>query len=247
MLTLVWPDIHNRIDVLDRVLKEFGWFYDEVVFLGDWFDNYGDNEYIAADTAEYIRFLIRGDGAKYCRKYHFLFGNHDLAYCFPNNEHLYCSGFTLEKAEAINKILTPADWAQFKLYVKTQGWYLSHAGVCPKSFQIPKGYTFDQWLEIACKKALELSSYNKHHFLLDAGFSRNGPAPVGGITWLDWKHEASVYPMIKQIVGHTIQLFPARYVEPICGDGEMWNIDTNNGYYGVIQDGKFTAVQVPKF
>ena len=53
MKTLVVPDIHNKIDVVQKILdKESS--VDEVIFLGDWFDDFNDN---VNDVVEVAKFL----------------------------------------------------------------------------------------------------------------------------------------------------------------------------------------------
>ena len=53
MKTLVVPDIHNKINVVQKILdKESS--VDEVIFLGDWFDDFDDS---VNDVVEVAKFL----------------------------------------------------------------------------------------------------------------------------------------------------------------------------------------------
>ena len=49
--TLVIPDVHNRIDRADWFLRELESIVDRVVFLGDYFDDWGDGPIEAERTA----------------------------------------------------------------------------------------------------------------------------------------------------------------------------------------------------
>ena len=94
-----------------------------MIFLGDYFDNFGDNVSDARLTASWLR--KRMDSTDDV----LLLGNHDAAYLFPKLDALYCPGFTKAKARAIHEVLQPKHWQRFKLAHVEQGWLLSHAGL----------------------------------------------------------------------------------------------------------------------
>jgi len=58
MKTIVIGDIHQRVDAVKSILKAET-DYDEVVFLGDWFDSFYEPPKVAGmeETAEYLRSL----------------------------------------------------------------------------------------------------------------------------------------------------------------------------------------------
>ena len=99
MRSLIIPDFHHHTENADYWLGSQS--YDRVIFLGDYFDNFGDNVGDARQTAGWLR--QRMDATDDV----LLLGNHDAAYLFPNLDALYCPGFTKAKARAIHEILTP--------------------------------------------------------------------------------------------------------------------------------------------
>ena len=75
--------------------------YDRVIFLGDYFDNFGDKVRDARLTASWLR--KRMDSTDDV----LLLGNHDAAYLFPNLDALYCPGFTKAKASGLPPVFDP--------------------------------------------------------------------------------------------------------------------------------------------
>ncbi len=51
MRTIVIPDIHNKIDIAQKLIDKHS-YVDKRVFLGDIYDDFGDNENIIADVAQ---------------------------------------------------------------------------------------------------------------------------------------------------------------------------------------------------
>lgn len=234
MKTIVIPDLHHRIDWVQPFLAETK--YDEVVFLGDYFDDFGDNSGIAFKTAKFVLEMLDFPNS------HLILGNHDMAYRFFNNQQLTnCSGYTLHKCSVINTILEPQDWDKTVLYYETQGFFLSHAGIRKETFGF--SHNKDVKLELIRKtlaKALQDAYNNKYSNILAAGYIRGGFQPFGGITWLDWR-EFSPITNINQIVGHT-----PIYNQPKCCKGknsENWLLDTQNRHIGVITDGVFSFIE----
>jgi UDP-2,3-diacylglucosamine pyrophosphatase LpxH len=58
MKIFIWPDIHNRIDILIKFLEHNYSNYDEIIFLGDFFDNLGDKIEETKATANFINETI---------------------------------------------------------------------------------------------------------------------------------------------------------------------------------------------
>jgi hypothetical protein len=190
MRTLIVPDIHNRIERADHWLESQS--YDRVVFLGDYFDDFGDNARDARKTALWLR--NRMDATDDV----FLLGNHDIAYMFPRRDEFYCSGFTKAKAKAIREILKPEHWRRLKLAHEEQGWLLSHAGFHPVWIEEPVVAK----ILLRCREAMERTATGNMDPILDAGVDRGGWLPFGGPLWMDWGSLAPI-PGINQIVGHT--------------------------------------------
>ena len=123
MRTLIIPDLHHCTDHAEHWLAAQR--HERVVFLGDYFDNYGDDVGDARRTAIWLRDRIEKTDDI------FLLGNHDIPYMFPRDPQLFCPGFTAAKARGIGEILRPAHWQRFRLAHAEQGWLMSHAGFHP--------------------------------------------------------------------------------------------------------------------
>lgn len=255
MKTIVVPDIHQRVSFVEQLLK-VETSYDEVVFLGDWFDSFFEPPTVASfeETAKYLRYLVMEHPNK--SKFVFLLGNHDVSYIYQNKDSstksihqttdFYCSGFTKSKASKFRKVFYDENlrdnffYKNFKVVHQTQGFTLSHAGMHEK--QIPYGKDPDVVInEIIPHVWKNFRDYTTpHHWLLSgAGYYRGGDCPVGGLLWLDWHAEFEGSEAIgKQIFGHTTVKEPeCRYMGT---NKESWNLDTEKDY-GIILDGRMTT------
>lgn len=258
MKTLVIPDVHQRINNVEWILEnEKG--YDEVVFLGDWFDSFFDPPKVAGfeETCEYLKHLILEHPNK--DKFVFLLGNHDLSYIHENKDFscnrisktlkYYCSGFTASKAKKFRHTFFDHGLKDefftehFYIVHRTQGFTLSHAGLSDK--HIPYGLTpddvIDKIVPVVWKNFRDFT--RPHNYLISgAGYCRGGDCNIGGILWQDWNQEFLASEAIgKQIVGHTTTK------EPDClamnKSYESWNIDTEKDY-GIILDGRFITKRI---
>lgn len=259
MKTIVISDVHQRVNGIKNIL-ETEKDYDEVVFLGDFFDSFFEPPIVASfeETCEYLKHLVLEHENK--DKFHFLVGNHDMMYIFYNNKDshsgvhqmnpYYCSGFTKNKVRKFRKSFYDEHLRDefflknFKLAYKTQDYILSHAGIHERF--IPAMKSFDKLFNDIIPdvwKNFRNFIYPNNWILSGAGYCRGGSCPVGGITWLDWNVEFQPSENIgRQIVGHT------RRMEPEClfedSKKESWNIDTER-HYGIIIDGKFKVKTIP--
>lgn len=258
MKTLVIPDVHQRINNVEWILEnEKG--YDEVVFLGDWFDSFFDPPKVAGfeETCEYLKHLILEHSNK--DKFVFLLGNHDLSYIHENKDYslhrisktlkYYCSGFTASKAKKFRHAFFDHGLKDefftehFDIVHRTQGFTLSHAGLSDK--HIPYGLTpddvIDKIVPVVWKNFRDFT--RPHNYLISgAGYCRGGDCNIGGILWQDWNQEFLASEAIgKQIVGHTTTK------EPDClamgKPYESWNIDTEKDY-GIILDERFITKRI---
>lgn len=259
MRTLVIGDIHQRIDSVKNIL-ETEKNYDEVVFLGDWFDSFYEPPRVAGmeETAEYLRYLVMDHPDK--SKFVFLVGNHDLSYIYNNRAssmtsihksiEFYCSGFTTSKAKKFRKVFYDEGlkddffYKNFKIAHQTQDWTLSHAGLHER--HIPVGKNADILVnEIIPHVWKNFRDFTiPHHWIISgAGRSRGGECYVGGALWLDWRFEFETSEHIgKQIVGHTTIKEPE--VRDMNTNKESWNLDTEKDY-GVIIGGMMTTKPIP--
>ena len=260
MKTIVIPDVHQRVQSVRHILNHET-DYDEVVFLGDWFDSFYDPPKVTAfeETCEFLRHLVLDHPNK--DKFVFLIGNHDISYIHENKDYsvhrisktvkYYCSGFTASKAKKFRHqfydrgLKDDFFTEHFKIAHRTQGFTLSHAGLSDN--HIPYGLTpgdvIDKIIPVVWKNFRDFT--RPHNYLISgAGYCRGGDCNTGGVLWLDWNNEFKCSEAIgKQIVGHT------RVKEPEClgmnKPYESWNLDTEKDY-GIIIDGRFTTKLIPE-
>ena len=258
MKTLVIPDVHQRVNSVKWILeneKE----YDEVVFLGDWFDSFYDPPKVAGfeETCEYLKHLVLEHPNK--NKFIFLIGNHDIGYIYENKDYsihrisktikYYCSGFTVTKAKKFRHAFFDHGlkddffFKHFKIAHQTQGWTLSHGGISIRQF--PYGCTLDRFINELLPdvwRNFRNLEYNHNWVISGAGYHRGGNQPVGGVLWHDWRAEFnSSIDTGKQIVGHTT------VKEPDCihmnTPLECWNLDTEKDY-GIIIDSRLITKKI---
>lgn len=199
-LTLIIPDIHLQYKRAENIIKHVS--PDKTVFLGDYFDDFGDDYRDNLITAEWLKNSLKDPSRIH------LFGNHDVSYAFGDKRY-FCSGYETGKDYAINSVMTPEDWKKLLLYTKVGDYYCSHAGLQEAIFKNnANGRDVDTFLQEECNKALDIAFANKDpHYLLGAGKSRGGFLRYGGIIWCD-ANEFRPIRGIKQIFGHTPQKTP---------------------------------------
>lgn len=209
--TLILSDIHHRHDRAQSIIDKVP--HDELVLLGDYFDNYNDTVQEAVDTAVWLTEKILSKPNTVA-----MIGNHDAAYVFPQNLHLYCSGHSHEKSNAINKVLTSEYKEKLKVYHITQGYVCSHAGLTNQKW---KEYSskfdrkpeqtdlqfFDEVMSYFVQHDIKRARYNENAELFAAGWDRGGSSRYGGMNWTDWRNLAPING-INQIVGHSTNTIP---------------------------------------
>ena len=179
-------DIHNHVDSAQRFLDRFK--PNKVIWLGDFFDSFGDSALEASKTAIWLNETIESRPQDI-----FLNSNHDNSYACPNCPQYQAWGFTKEKSEAINRILGNLLWdKQVLVHKETLGGrtiYFSHAGLHPKIFP------FEQFNEEFLNRAVG-------HAMKERGLAGRNPLidDVFGPLWTRWP-----LPLldINQIVGHS--------------------------------------------
>lgn len=243
MATLIIPDLHNRIDWVEPALSSpLLKPYDNVIFLGDYFDDFGDTPEDASNSAKWLKQSISRPNRIH------LYGTHDIWYRFPDNPFISASGNTEEKSDAINHILTKEDWDLLRLYHYEQDFLFTHAGlhnylINKYAFEnklTTRGEIIDRIVKPATEKALIDVSNNKPNEWLNAGFARGGMQVAGGITWLDWDDEFEPVPGLNQIVGHTQLSHPG---EKIIRNSKNYCLDTKNKHIGILENGIFTYIE----
>lgn len=226
MKTIIISDLHNRVEWIEPYLSTIK--YDKVIFLGDYFDDFGDTAKDIKASACWLKQSI-----KHSNRIHLL-GTHDMWYRYPLNRFLQASGNTPKKSEIINKILSKEDWDLLKFYHFEQNFLLTHAGLHP-SF-VKDGNDVISSLKLLIEKAIIEIEDGEIEPILDAGFARGGLNPFGGITWLDWHDEFEIIPNLNQIMGHTEVKAP---IEKSTIDSNNYCIDTKNRHIGFIEKNVF--------
>lgn len=244
MKTIVISDLHNRVDWVEKALdSDIIKPYDNVIFLGDYFDDFHATKKDTERTALWLK-----ESLKHTNREH-LIGTHDLFYMFPKNEFLMVSGNSKSKANVISKILSSEDWKKLKMYTVEQDFLLSHAGV--HSFLLESfmkdGIVPETLQEIvgtiikpATDNALVWASKGSSDAWIQPGWARHGNQIYGGIIWLDWIDEFEPIPNINQIVGHTEIHSP----DTNFGHNSInFNIDTKNKHIGIIENKIFSVIE----
>lgn len=235
MKRLIIPDIHHRVERAELILAAEP--ADEVYFLGDYQDDFGDSPSLARATAEFTKRQIEAG-------HRMLWGNHDLPYAYPGKRH-GCPGFTPAKSAAIGKILTRDHWKRLRLWYvipdSPRPWILSHAGIDRYWLEgAPDPLARLQQLEAEALDSLHKG--RSHPVIFSCAASRNGPDPYPGVLWMDWGDFRPV-PGLNQIVGHTPLRNPDEFSQP---DSINWCVDTHLNHYAVLEDGKLTLRRAPR-
>lgn len=205
MKIVVIPDVHNKIELADAIIRKEG-DADKCIFLGDIFDDIGDNPDKIYRVAEWVRSRIFDD------RFVFLWGNHDITYGF-RNQRIPARGYEIEKDIAIWKVLNEECWRRWKFFWYAQGFLFSHAGIHP-NFLPPiwkeKDITAEnvkKFLHHESEKCLiELNQLQGMHWFFQIGDARlQIPMGIeaGGLLWCDAFDEFVPVPRLAQVFGHT--------------------------------------------
>lgn len=261
---------HNNVEAWISSTKP-----DKVVFLGDYFDNWDDSPKENAEASAWLKESMRNP-----QRIHLL-GNHDIHYMDPNvktkrgaGASLYRgSGWSQEKHEVINNILSEDDWLKLRPCHMEQGWALSHAGLAQTPPKLKRGRaTPNPWKGVKNAESVLKSAMIK---VLDNKWDARLHATV----WTKWARFQPVRHL-NQIVGHSESSKPRclhlignkkekdskcpvylQYEEGYLPDGDWcgsisgdiqpyvastnWCLDTGSKYFGIIEGGKFTVVENP--
>lgn len=253
MKTIIISDIHNRINWIEESLNSpILQPYDNIVFLGDYFDDFNDSPKDVANVAEWLKQSIKKPNRIH------LMGTHDLWYRFPYRK-FSANGNTDEKAYVIRSVMKKEDWDKLYLYHYEQDFLMTHAGihinlmtdyVTNHQDAFDKYIVDNQFLTVedvinniikpACEEALEGAKIGCSHPWLEAGIIRGGNRSIGGIIWLDWIYEFEPISGLNQIVGHTELDVPGK---KCTRSSSNYNLDTRNNHIGIIENGVFTFVE----
>ncbi|HEX4772749.1 MAG TPA: metallophosphoesterase family protein [Bryobacteraceae bacterium] len=231
--TLIIPDIHNKVRqvdaILDRLRRQHS--FDRVICLGDYFDKSSDTVEEAQITAQWLKRNIEDTD------YIFLLGNHDLHY-LSDHPSFRSSGYTQDKARAINRILTAEHWSRCHLHAWVDGWLVTHAGWNTEFGDWENG-SLRHGIDARIQQARLAIMQQGSDPLLLAGRSRGGDQNSGGILWQDMS-EAQPITGLRQIVGHT----PCREIVTREQDGGVIKFcDTRLGYFALLHEGGVQAIE----
>lgn len=199
MKILVISDIHQKHKRAKQLIETYINEVDHVVCTGDYFDAFTETIKDVEDTA-----LLLKEYLLYNPKITCLFGNHDIPYCYANNESK-CPGYTEAKLYRIRDILKYNDWNQFKYCIEFDEIVYSHAGFNPKlvlSHEIL--YDNRSYQEIADKTEEHFSRNisGSIYTAVDHVRSSRPTHQFGNILWGDWGL-LGVLDDFSQVVGHS--------------------------------------------
>jgi hypothetical protein len=223
MKKLVIGDIHNKIIEVKNILNTYESEVDQVIFLGDYFDDHGNSN--PDDTVKWLKESIYKENRIH------LIGNHDVQYFFPQYAK-YCSGYNGYTQLVIDEFFSGSEIRlYFSLYFKDKYFWYSHAGFHPYWIEHPvMGIDFkDIEYRIMPKEEEKLHSNQLGNLVKAVGKSRSGLDAYGGILWLDFNCEFTPIENMNQIVGHTRH----EYVEFKNGHNSI-NIDIDCGLKQVL-------------
>lgn len=242
MKSLIIPDIHNQFQRAEEIIaRETN--ADEIVFLGDYLDSWGDSPEEMRDTLVWLQ-----RSCSNAKRIH-LMGNHDVSYV---QKRWRCSGWTAAKAVVADEMFFRNGlWRRLVPWYETQGWLLSHAGVGQRYFDA-MGLSYD-----ADTVRTLVGNGVPSPFTYVSDIS-GGLDPFDGPLWL--RPSAVVlgddkYYAVPQIFGHTETKVPMVVIDrkytplaaKVACDTEnppAVLLDCQGRWYGVIVDGTLEAKEI---
>lgn len=206
-ITLILPDIHHDWEVAEEIIANVK--HDEVLFLGDYFDDFDDTPEMVKATCKWLC----GSVSKSNRIH--LFGNHDVHYAF-SYRNMKCAGYTQWKDFIIQDLVSRDVWNKLEwYYILDNTWFVSHAGLHELNLpeEIRKLHedrpqflkAIGEYLNESIYTALRCAANNQPFWIFNAGRARGGGQRVGGIVWCDYEREFHPIKGLNQILGHTPQ------------------------------------------
>jgi hypothetical protein len=224
MKIIVIPDVHTHYEKAERIMQMYKKTH-KFVLLGDYFDQFKDTPHDNELTAEWLKTSLKDENRVH------LIGNHDFQY-FPWVK-ICCSGFSLEKKEAINKVLSIEDFDKLKFFHFENRCWFSHAGltrhwfVNPMEDKITKDH-IERKLNEAVDKVKGEGSLDNCIWASDT--FRGGKHRKGGILWNDWRN-LDLITGIYQVVGHT-PIFKITSITDNITNSRITNVDSSaSGIY----------------
>jgi hypothetical protein len=232
MRVLFIGDVHERVEEVKKALTISA---DKYIFTGDYFDSHEHSNLKQTEEICYLvkQLLNRNDTV-------LLMGNHDLSYRSDGN--FACSGFTMEKCNLINSIITPELWSEmsywYYIYLEEQKqeWLVSHAGFHRDLFTCPiNGESLEFIMKRMKDSEIRLTSLDMTNEF-GAGRARGGMYLYGGILWCDFDREFKPLKSFNQIFGHT----PDDKIRKLDSSSINYCIDSCMKELLLWEDGKFS-------
>lgn len=204
-MSLIIPDLHHRWRDAETIIEKVA--HDEVIFLGDYFDDFNDTPHMVSETCDWLISSVNKPNRIH------LFGNHDVHYAFVYRT-LQCSGYEQWKYFIISDVVPRETWDKLKWYhVLDNKWLLTHAGLHNAHITEPirvlngkeKLISIASDLDIGIINGFRAAANNGENWALGSGRSRGGRMPFGGIIWCDFEREFVPVKGLHQIFGHTPQ------------------------------------------
>jgi hypothetical protein len=224
--TLIIPDIHNNWVDAEITITDVN--PDQTVFLGDYFDSYGDMDN-GVETVVGTAYWL-SDSLKRPDRIH-LIGNHDLSYLSEGA--LQCGGYSPMKERAVKQHMTVDLWKKMRWYYWVDDNYLcTHAGLSKDFYltyndRLTKPLSVREFMEKESEIAWNTiyDGCKDDHIFWHCSPERGGIDPYAGILWCDWKEFKPIDP-IKQLFGHTAGDFVRRQGDNFCLDtmGKNWAV-----------------------
>ncbi len=238
MKTFVIGDLHNHVEWIEPFLKENE--HDRVIFLGDYFDNFGDTTAIAEHTAQWL-----SKSVLIPNRIHIM-GNHDMPYRFPWNAYFDCPGWTPSKQTSVSKIMTNELWNHIKMahFDHDIKFIYSHAGLTAKLFKVCpiNGCNLNNFETQILEALNDCNCKGNKRIPI---FQQNPDYTYDGITWIR-PSNLILLPGITQIIGHTptSSIFNIPFKDSIpffhqVDTGIVWDIDCANNWIGVVENDEF--------
>lgn len=226
--SLIIPDIHQRIDLVERIIsKEKN--VDEWIYLGDYFDNKEESIKDVERTALWLKSSL-------CRRNTFhILGNHDLHYRWPKCPWHITAGHSPEKQAVIDSIITHADWQRTLFAVERGRWWLSHAGLHPNIFVHP---VFG-WDASRTWGMFHYAEFAAHAGSRHPITENNGESDLFNPFKLRWWNFIPI-PGVNQIVGHTAKKEPCFLT---TDSSENIMLDTRLQHYAILENNSVTVFE----
>lgn len=216
MRACVIPDLHNKVSVADYIINKEYNEVDELIFLGDYFDDYNDTPEENRETGLFINEFINDDKCK------FILGNHDLHYIINHPVYQCKNSYSVEKYDAINEVVSPDAWERMIWTHVRDKWIFSHSGII--------------WDGVFQQEELDNSLNSEIQNVVESDLSMSPQLGYGGTFWRRDCEDEIAYAegdgfIYNQMFGHTVlgKWDCTQYV-----GYRSYNIDAHMQYYAIV-------------